>query len=74
MINHLNTFADVNIYDAIRVNKWYRSDVKRPYYSRSGKKMKLWKALDNEQAESEVTVFRKFVPKMMIIQNQPDGT
>ena len=53
---------------------WANSDDRRARILSKWQSMTLLEAMADEPKESEVTVFRKFVAKLMSLQNQLDTT
>lgn len=52
---------------------WYNSDDRRYRILSKWHDMKLWTALTGELEELEVTVFRKFIARLMSLQKQLDS-
>lgn len=53
---------------------WYNSDYKKSGVLPKWQSITLSEAMAQEPTESEVKVFRKFVAKLMTLQNQEDTT
>ena len=61
--------------DAMKtLREWYNSDDKKSRILSKWQSMTLSKAMSNAPEESEVTVFRQFVSKLMSLQHQLDPT